>query len=78
MSDPKLSPVSGLMNNWFNAAFFNGPEAKRWYISGNLFILNPEFPDSIDFIGRCKIPTKSASLDHGLTSLKLFRVYQHW
>ncbi|KAH7418730.1 hypothetical protein BKA64DRAFT_655083 [Cadophora sp. MPI-SDFR-AT-0126] len=54
MSDPKPSPVSDPMNEWFDEAFFHGPEekAKRWYISGDLFRLNPEFPDSVDFIGR--------------------------
>jgi hypothetical protein len=79
MSDLKPSPVSDLMNKWFSAAFFKGPEAKkRWYLDGSFVRLNPEFPDSVDFIDRCKIPTKSASLDHGVTSLKLFRSYQHW
>lgn len=78
MSDLKPSPFSDLMNKWFDAEFFDGPEAKRWYIFGSFLKLNPEFPDSVDFIGRCKISTKSASLDHGLPSLKLFRSYQHW
>jgi hypothetical protein len=84
MSDLKPSPDSDLMNKWFDAAFFKGREAERLCIvrgleRGRSFLrLNPEFPDSIDFIGRCKIPTKSASLDYGLTSSKLFRSYQHW
>lgn len=78
MSDLKPSLVSDLMNKWFDAAFFKGSEAKRWYISRSFLKLNPEFPDSVDFIGRCKILTKSASLDHGLMSLKLFHSYQHW
>lgn len=79
-SDLKPSPVSDPMNKWFNAAFFNGPKekAKRWYIDRHILKLNPEFPDSVDFIDRCKIPTKSTSLDYGLKFLKLFRSYQHW
>ncbi|CZR66337.1 uncharacterized protein PAC_16238 [Phialocephala subalpina] len=52
MSDLKPSPVPDLMNKWFDAAFFKGPDAKRWNISRSFFKLNPEFPDSIDFIGR--------------------------
>jgi hypothetical protein len=78
MSYLKPSPVSDLMNEWFDAAFFEGLEAKRWHISMGILKLNPKFPDSVDFIGRRKIPAKSASLDHGLTSLRLFRSYQHW
>lgn len=77
MSD--TSPkVSDPMNKWFNADgdFYTPNGSSRWSIKKNWIFLNPEFPDSIEYLDQRKIPTEWTLLDHVLTSSKNFRSYQ--
>lgn len=77
LSDMKPAFVSDPTRKWFRAGIFYGLKEARWSINGQVLYLNPKFPDSIDFINQCKVPTRSTSLDNGLKFLKVFRSYQH-
>lgn len=64
MSDPDSLVAADPMNKWFKAGHFQsglGEQAERWYIRKGLFALNPEFTNSIEFVGKCKIPARSTS-----------------
>lgn len=80
MSDLEPSSDSDHLNKFFDAAQFYGAEQQyqRWRLYESTLVLNPKFPDVVDFIGRCKTRTKPALLDHGLMTSKLFRFYQNW
>ncbi|KFY34726.1 hypothetical protein V494_06528 [Pseudogymnoascus sp. VKM F-4513 (FW-928)] len=51
MADPEPSLVSDPMNKWFRARKFKGPD-KRLFIWWNSLILNPDYPDCVESIGR--------------------------
>ncbi|ELR09752.1 hypothetical protein GMDG_04238 [Pseudogymnoascus destructans 20631-21] len=58
-ADTEPAQVLDPMNKWFMAGMFYGPKNYRWSIERQFLYLNPDYPDSIEFLDQCKVPTTS-------------------